>query len=102
MKRVLAVDDERAAREYLRVLLANENYDVVTAENGVDALVVLERGGVDLVLSDLHMPEMDGAELLTHVVQRWPGLPVIMVTAASDAIVVTRVVVAGPEEVPAH
>ena len=38
MKRVLAVDDERAAREYLRVLLANENYDVVTAENGVDAL----------------------------------------------------------------
>lgn len=90
MKRVLAVDDERAAREYLRVLLANENYDVVTAENGVDALVVLERGGVDLVLSDLHMPEMDGAELLTHVVQRWPGLPVIMVTAASDVSEVVK------------
>jgi len=84
VKRILAVDDERSAREYLRLLLEGEGYEVVSAEDGVGALVELEQGGVDLVLSDLHMPEMDGGELLAHIVQRWPALPVIMVTAASD------------------
>ena len=68
MKRVLAVDDERSAREYLRLLLEGEGYEVVGAEDGVAALVELEKGGVGLVLSDLHMPEMDGAELLAHIV----------------------------------
>ena len=63
---------------------APPTYEVVSAEDGVGALVELEQGGVDLVLSDLHMPEMDGGELLAHIVQRWPALPVIMVTAASD------------------
>ena len=90
MKRILAVDDERSAREYLRLLLEHEGFEVVTAEDGVGALVVLEQGGVDLVISDLHMPEMDGGELLAHVVQRWPSLPVIMVTAASDVSEVVK------------
>jgi DNA-binding NtrC family response regulator len=90
VKRILAVDDERSAREYLRLLLEREGFEVVTAEDGVGALVVLEQGGVDLVISDLHMPEMDGGELLAHVVQRWPSLPVIMVTAASDVSEVVK------------
>ncbi|MCA9512786.1 MAG: sigma-54-dependent Fis family transcriptional regulator [Myxococcales bacterium] len=84
MSRILIVDDERSAREYLRVLLDQEGYANATAANGVQAIVELEAGGFDLVVTDLHMPEMGGADLLAHVRQRWPSLPVIVLTAASD------------------
>jgi two-component system NtrC family response regulator len=90
--RVLAVDDDRSAREYLRLLLEQEGYEAVTAGNGVEALVELEQGHFDLLVSDLHMPEMGGAELLSHVGQRWPELPVIVITAASEVAEIVEIV----------
>ena len=92
MKRILAVDDDRSALEYLRLLLENEGYEPVTAGDGVEALVELEGGQFDLLLTDLHMPEMGGAELLAHVTQRWPDLPVIVITAASDVAEIVEIV----------
>jgi DNA-binding NtrC family response regulator len=82
--RILIVEDERSAAEFLRILLADEGYDVRVSYNGVEALIALEAKPADLVVSDLRMPVMDGLELLTHLVQRWPNLPVIMLTANSD------------------
>lgn len=82
--RILIVEDERSAAEFLRILLAEEGYAVRVAHNGVEALIALEAEEAELVVSDLRMPVMDGLELLTHVVQRWPNLPVVMLTANSE------------------
>jgi len=93
--RILAVDDDRSARGYLQLLLEQEGYEAVTAANGVEALVELERGHFDLLISDLHMPEMGGAELMSHVSQRWPELPVIVITAASEVAEIVEIVQRG-------
>jgi DNA-binding NtrC family response regulator len=95
MSRVLVVDDDRSAREYLRLLLEQEGYEAVAAGDGVQALVELERAAFDLLLSDLHMPEMGGAELLSHVTQRWPALPVVVITAAGEVAEIVEIVQRG-------
>ena len=82
---LLIVEDQKAAGEYLRLLLQQEGYQTELASDGVEAMVALERDRFDLILSDIHMPNMDGLELLAHVKQRWPQLPVIVITAASEA-----------------
>ncbi|MEE3329803.1 MAG: sigma-54 dependent transcriptional regulator [Myxococcota bacterium] len=95
MTKILVVDDERSAREFMRLLLEQEGYETLVAGDGVEALVELEGNSVDMVVSDLHMPEMGGAELLSHVRQRWADLPMIMVTAASDVEDIVEVVQRG-------
>ena len=57
---LLIVEDERSSREYLRLLLEEEGHQTTLAANGVEAMVALERDAFDLLISDLHMPEMDG------------------------------------------
>ena len=80
-KRILIVDDESSASDYLRLLLEEEGYEVRATANGVEALIALETNRFDMVISDIRMPQMDGFELLTHLKQRWPELPVIVLTA---------------------
>jgi two-component system NtrC family response regulator len=92
---LLIVEDERSSREYLRLLLEEEGHQTTLAANGVEAMVALERDAFDLLISDLHMPEMDGLELLSHVKQRWPRLPVIVITAASEASEIVEAVQLG-------
>jgi two-component system response regulator PilR (NtrC family) len=80
-KSILIVEDEEVLRESLAGLLGEEGYDVVQAANGKVACdIVLERP-VDLVLSDVRMPEMDGIAMLGHIVRLAPETPVIMITA---------------------
>lgn len=79
--KILIVDDEPSASEYLRLLLEQEKFEVRTTGNGVEALIALETNSFDLVISDIRMPQMDGLELLDHLKQRWPDLPVIVLTA---------------------
>ncbi len=81
--RLLVVDDEPNIRTVLRGLLVREGYHVETAEDGKSALAALERTGGDIhvMLTDLRMPGMDGMELLEKVVARYPGRPVVMLTA---------------------
>jgi two-component system chemotaxis sensor kinase CheA len=78
--RVLVVDDSPIIRDLLVELLTAAKLDVHTAADGDEALAVLDRHRVDLVLSDVEMPGIDGFELLKRVRQRDPELPVIMVT----------------------
>ncbi len=79
---VLIVDDEVALRYTLRAILEEEEgVAVEEAEDGAQALARIDQGGVDLVLTDLRMPRMDGMELLSELAQR-PGAPrAIMITA---------------------
>ncbi|MCK9174798.1 MAG: sigma-54 dependent transcriptional regulator [Desulforhopalus sp.] len=81
MLSVLLVDDERSMRDFLKILLKKEGFDVRTADDGTQALEMLAERSADLVLSDIRMPGMNGIELLEQVKGLYPGLPVVMVTA---------------------
>jgi two-component system response regulator YesN len=85
--RALIVDDEKTPRELLRDLVPWSRLGftrVDAARNGLDALSVLENGDVDLVLTDMRMPKMDGAELAAAVRERWPRCVLIFLSGYSD------------------
>ncbi len=78
---VLVVDDERNQREILGAILSAEGYHPLLAEGGDEALALLEREPVDLVLTDLIMPGMDGGRLVEEVLARNPGIPILVTSA---------------------
>lgn len=80
----LVVDDEPRLRQVLLHLMRNDGFRCFEACNGVEALEVLERQPIPLVMSDMRMPRMDGIELLKHIRQRWPDTAVVMITAVSE------------------
>jgi two-component system NtrC family response regulator len=81
MDTVLIVDDEKNYPLILSEVLKEEGYSTLTANSGREALEILESSDVDLVLTDMKMPVMDGIELLEQIKARDPELPVIMMTA---------------------
>ncbi len=86
MATILIVDDDSTSRRMLSYTLNKHGYVVVTAVDGRDALVQLDAQPVDLILSDIAMPEMDGLSLLRTVraTARWHTLPLIMITASGQ------------------
>ncbi len=84
-ERILVVDDEETIREIVSSMLSGANFQSRQAASGVEALSILESGEeFDLVLSDLMMAEMDGNDLLEKSKERFPDVPVVMVTAVHD------------------
>ncbi|PYU12196.1 MAG: two-component system response regulator [Acidobacteria bacterium] len=83
-ERILVVDDEEAIREVVATLLEAQGYQCISAGNGRLALEHLEKNSLDLVLSDMVMPEMDGLKLLEWLRAHDGDVPVIMVTAMHD------------------
>lgn len=81
METVLVVDDEKNYTLILKTVLEEENFETLTANSGKNALEILEKCDVDLVLADLKMPTMDGIELLDNIKKKNPDIPVIMMTA---------------------
>lgn len=77
---ILIVDDEEGLREGLGKLLEDEGYVVLCAETGEEALDVLQQSRIDLVLTDMRMPGMDGIELLKKIRERHGDLGVIILT----------------------
>ena len=83
--RLLLVDDEKVIRETLAELLEDDGYDVIATESGLRALDLLNRDEpVDLLVSDLSMPEMDGLTFIRQAQRRRPGLPAILLTGHAD------------------
>jgi two-component system response regulator AtoC len=80
---ILVVDDEPRLREVIASALEDLGYRTLLAESGEAAIGVIEADDVDLVLTDLRMPVMDGRELLHQVRNRWPGMPIVVMTAYS-------------------
>jgi DNA-binding NtrC family response regulator len=78
---ILVVDDDRSLRNMLSFVLSKEGFQVVEAENGLDALKKLKGAKFDLVVSDIRMPDLNGIELLKRIKTHDPDLPVIMITA---------------------
>ena len=81
MFQILVVGDDRNTRLLLRAVLQAENYTVFTAENGEDALQVMDREHIDLVVLDVMMPKMDGYEFTRILRQTDNNLPILMVSA---------------------
>ena len=81
-KSVLIVDDCRTTRRLVGLYLKSEGYTLIQAENGLDALEKLAQGPVDLIITDLNMPQMDGVALTRSLKQdeAFRGIPVIMLT----------------------
>src|SRR5215218_6611653 len=81
MPTVLIVEDEPVIRELMAILLEEEGYLVVLAEDGLEALETVEQHPVDLVLSDVKMPRLDGASLARRLCERADPLPVVLMSA---------------------
>jgi two-component system capsular synthesis sensor histidine kinase RcsC len=82
--KILVVDDEPDAREIARIVLERGGHDVVVARHPDEALQVLNRTEVDVVLTDLHMPRMDGRQLARMISELHPGTPCIVWSTMSD------------------
>lgn len=80
----LVVDDEAPLRRILVRLLKTQGHVCREAASGREAIELLEKEPADLVLSDIHMPEMDGTQLLAEIRKRWPDTGVVMITAVTD------------------
>lgn len=81
---VLLVDDEAGIRTVLSVAIADAGYTVMTAENGTQALDILKQNDIQIIVTDIKMPGMDGLELLKHIKKDWPDAEVIMITGHGD------------------
>src|ERR1700720_4904108 len=83
--RILVVDDEETIREIVSSMLTAAGYKCRQAASGMEALALLESGEeFELMLSDLMMAELDGIGLLERTKERFPDMPVVMVTAVHD------------------
>jgi two-component system response regulator PilR (NtrC family) len=81
VKRILIVDDEQSMRELLAILLKKEGFDVATAASRAEAAATLSSRAVDMVLTDVRLPDGDGLEILRHVKAASPETVVIVMTA---------------------
>ena len=81
MNKILVVDDELNMRLVLSAMLKKEGYEVATAADGLNALKILQEEECAVIITDLKMPNLDGMGLLSRVVNDYPLVPVIIVTA---------------------
>ncbi len=81
MFHILVVDDDKNTRRLFKAVLESENYTVFTAENGEDALEVMDQEHIDLVILDIMMPKMDGYEFTKILRESQNTLPILMVSA---------------------
>ena len=98
--RILVIDDDRANREILKRHLARRGHEVRTVASAEAAFRLLEKSPVDLVLSDVLMPDLNGIELLTRLKtsDAWREIPVIMVSGLREIEAVVRCISAGAED----
>lgn len=80
MSTILVVDDEKEILKYMQNLLENAGYKVKTAENGNAAIKIFKQSPPDLVITELLMPEKDGAEMVIELRSDYPDLKVIIIT----------------------
>ncbi len=85
-KKILIVDDSESIREIVSFTLENAGYTVLTANDGQDALKFLNGDKIDLIITDLHMPVMDGIELIKKVRQNetYKYIPILFLTTESQ------------------
>lgn len=86
-KNVLIVDDSESIREVVKFTLESEGFDVMVGIDGKDATKFLDGRNIDLVITDLHMPEMNGIELIKEIrtIDSYKRIPILFLTTESQA-----------------
>ena len=97
--KILVVDDDRTTRKILGLYLKSKGYEVEYAENGLDAMEKLGTVNVNLVMTDLNMPYMDGLELIRTIKadENFRELPILMVTTEADDVEKRKAMEAGAD-----
>lgn len=95
---ILVVDDEQVMLSLLEKILSQDGYSVLLAANGRKALAVIEKQHVDIVISDVNMPELDGFGLLKIVKNEYPEISMIMMTGYGDTYTVKDALLLGADE----
>lgn len=95
---ILIVDDELMMRKLLEKILTREGYRILTAEDGEQALKVVNSEKVNIIISDMKMPNMSGFELLRAVKKDHPEIGMIMMTAYGDTYTVKDALLLGADE----
>lgn len=96
MTRILVIDDDGAIRQLLKLILENEGYKILEAEDGVEGLRILNSDAVDLVITDVLMPEKDGLAVIKELQRTHPTMRVIalsgggMTLSAETSLFVAR------------
>lgn len=81
MSLVLVVDDDNGARQAMQDVLLEEGYEVVVAQDGLEALDRIHGTPPALLVTDLEMPQINGERLIGRVRERFPGLPILVITS---------------------
>ena len=95
---ILVVDDEAMLRRLLEKILKKEGYNVHLAPSAEDALEILSDNTVDIMISDIKMPEMDGFALMRAVKNKYPGVGIIMMTGYADVYTVKDALLLGADD----
>lgn len=86
-RRILVVDDEKSIQDVLTGILSMMGYDVVSAASGHEGLNLFLKNPIELVLTDLNMPGMDGWTLASHIKKQSPDTPVVLITGSEKEVV---------------
>lgn len=95
-KQVLVVEDHAMILEFVRDLLEANGHDVVTATNGREGIERMT-GKIDLVVTDWHMPEKNGEDVLHHLRNTLPGVPAMIISATWDEATRRRIAALAPD-----
>jgi len=95
---ILVVDDEPTMRSLLETILSRDGYRILLASDGKEALEVLAREDVEMVISDVNMPRLDGFGLLKIVKNEYPGTSMVMMTGYGDTYTVKDALLLGADE----
>jgi CheY-like chemotaxis protein len=95
---ILVVDDEEVMRNLVVTFLSKLGHLCLTAINGVDALDKMKGNKVDAVVTDIKMPEMDGMTLTSEILNQYPGLPIMVMTAFDEEYSAGVAIFAGARE----
>lgn len=97
---VLVVDDDKSIRELLTILLNNQNIDVISAKDGLEALELLKKNKVDLIILDVMMPKMDGMVTCMQI-RKTLNIPIIILSAkAEDADQILGLTIGADDYIP--
>ena len=86
MAKILVVDDEPVTNRLLSLMLQRINHSVITANNGIEALSYLDKTHIDLMITDINMPDINGLELLSFIrkSEQHRGVPVLLISTQSS------------------
>lgn len=96
--KILVVDDDAVILELISKILAQNGYEVILAPDGFEALNLLEQNKIDIVITDMKMPNMDGMELIDLIKKSYPGMKIIVMTAFEDIYTIKDAIMKGADE----